>query len=147
VKFQTLALYATLLVASPLSLGADTPATKTTAKDVSRKAEDAAHAVGKYTIQQRDDALKAAKSALDDADARLQALDRKLEHEWGQMDQAARKKARAAQDGLRKERTEVAEWYGKLERSSAESWDEVKSGFVKSYDKLAASFTRARGSP
>src|SRR5215467_12459980 len=125
--------------------GAEPPAPKVTAKDLSNKADDAAKAVGQYTIQQRDEALKSAKAALDDVDARLRAIDRKLDREWDQMDEAARKKARAAQNALRRERDEAAEWYGGLKHSSAESWEEVRAGFVKSYEKLKASFARARG--
>jgi replication fork clamp-binding protein CrfC len=131
------------VVLSPLAMPADPADAKVSAKDVSKKADDAARAVGKYTIQQRDEAIKSAKSALDDVDARIRALDRKVDREWDQMDQAARKKARAAQAALRKERDEVAEWYGGLKHSSAESWEDVKSGFVSSYQRLKASFAKA----
>ena len=141
-KIRTFALCALLLV-SPLSLADDAPGAKTTAKDVSHKADDAARALAKYTVQQRDEALKSAKAALDEADARMRSLDRKIEREWDQMDQAARKKARAAQSTLRKERDEAARWYARLKDSSAESWDEVKSGFIKSYESLKDSLARA----
>jgi hypothetical protein len=130
-----------LLAFSPLCIAAD--AAKTTAADVSRKADETAHAVKSYTIQQRDEAVKSAKAALDDIDARLRALDRKVDREWDKMDQAARKKARAAQSALRRERDDAAEWYGALKHSSAESWEEVKGGFVKSYETLKQSFTKA----
>jgi hypothetical protein len=132
------------IVLSPLSIAAEPDSSKMTAKDVSKKADDTAHAVGKYTIQQRDEAVRSAKSALDDVDARMRALDRKVDREWDHMDQAARRNARAAQTALRKERDEVAEWYGGLKHSSAESWEDVKSGFVSSYQKLKASFAKAR---
>jgi len=139
--------FAAQLVLSPLAVGAEPPSPKVTAKDISKKADDTASIIGKYTIQQRDEALKAAKSALDELDARLRALDRKLDREWDQMDQSARKNARAAQSALRRQRDEVAEWYGGLKHSSAESWDEVKAGFSTSYDKLKASVSKARKAP
>jgi hypothetical protein len=132
------------IVLSPLAIAAEPENPKLTAKDVSKRADETARAVGKYTIQQRDEALKSAKAALDDLDARLRSLDRKLDREWDQMDQAGRSKARAAQRALRQERDEVAEWYGGLKHSSADSWDEVKAGFVSSYEKLKASFAKAR---
>jgi hypothetical protein len=131
------------VVLSPLAIPAEPASAKLTAKDISRKADETARAVGKYTVQERDEAVKSAKTALDDLDARLHALDRKIDREWDQMDQAARRKARASQDALRKERGEVAEWYGGLKHSSAESWDEVKTGFVSSYEKLKSSFAKA----
>jgi len=128
------------VVLSPLAMPADA---KVAAKDVSRKADETARAVGKYTIQERDDALKSAKAALDDLDARMHALDRKVDREWEHMDASARKNARAAQDALHRERDELAKWYGGLRYSSAESWNEVRSGFVTSYEKLKASFVKA----
>jgi hypothetical protein len=44
---------------------------------------------------------------------------------------------------LRKQRKETADWLGKLEKSSAEAWDEVKGGFVKSYESLKDSVAKA----
>jgi hypothetical protein len=131
------------VILAPLAIPAEPATSKMTAKDVSRKADETARAVGKYTIQERDEALKSAKAALDDVDARMRALDRKVDREWDHMDQAARARARTAQNALRRERDEVAEWYGGLKHSSAESWDEVKTGFVSSYEKLKASFAKA----
>jgi hypothetical protein len=147
-KIRTLVFSVCTLVAqivlSPLSIAAEPDSSKITTKDVSKKADDTARAVGKYTIQQRDEAVKSAKSALDDVDARIRTLDRKVDREWDQMDQAARRNARAAQTALRKQRDEVAEWYGGLKHSSTESWDDVKAGFVSSYQKLKTSFAKAR---
>ena len=142
-SFITACAVAAQVVLSPIAFAAEPVDGKTTAKDISKKADDTARAVGKYTIQQRDEALKAAKAALDDVDARLRALERKIDREWDHMDQAARKKAREAQAALRKERDDVAEWYGGLKHSSAESWEEVKTGFIGSYEKLKASFAKA----
>jgi len=133
------------IVLSPLAIPAEPPSPKVTTKDLSKKTDDAARAVGQYTIQQRDEALKSAKAALDEIDARMLSLDRKLDREWDQMDQATRQKARAGQAALHRERDEVAEWYGGLKHASAESWEEVKAGFAKSYEKLKTSVARARG--
>jgi hypothetical protein len=133
-----------LLAGSLLSLAAETPADKTTAKDVSSKAKETGRAIKDYTVAQRDEAVKQAKAALDDADARIRRLERRLDNDWDKMDEAARKHARATLDALRRERNELAEWYGGLKHSSSEAWEEVKSGFAKSYDALKKSFTRAR---
>ena len=133
-----------LFAVSALSLAAEAPGGKTTAKDISKKAGETGRAIKDYTVAQRDEAIKSAKAALDDVDARIRAMERKLDSEWDKMDQAARKKARAALDALRRERNELAEWYGGLKHSSAESWEQVKTGFVKSYEVLRDSFAKAR---
>jgi len=135
---------AALLAVSPLSLAAEPSGSKTTAKDVSRKADETGRAIKDYTVAQRDEALKQAKAALDDLDTRIRRMERKLDSEWERMDQGARKKARATLDALRRERNEAAEWYGGLKHSSAESWEQVKAGFVKSYEVLRQSFAKAR---
>ena len=140
---QALAL-CTLLAASPSSLAAEASGDKTTAKDVSRKAGETGRAIKDYTVAQRDEALKQAKAALDNADARIRRMERKLGNEWDKMDQVARGKSRAALNKLRRERGELAEWYGGLKHGSAESWEQVKAGFVKSYEVLKESFAKAR---
>ena len=140
---QALALGA-LLAAPALCVAADTPGGKATAKDVSRKAVETGRAIKGYTVAQRDEAVTRAKAALDDVDARIRRMERKLDGEWDKMDGAARKKSRAALNALRRERGELAEWYGGLKHSSAESWEQVKAGFVKSYEVLRKSFAKAR---
>src|SRR5207249_1395557 len=140
---QALALGA-LLAASALCAAADAPGGKATAKDVSRKADETGRAIKDYTVAQRDEALKQAKAALDDLDTRIRRMEGKVDSEWEGMDQGARKKARATLDALRRERNEAAEWYGGLKHSSAESWEQVKAGFVKSYEVLRQSFAKAR---
>ena len=132
-----------LLTVLPLSFAAETSGKKTTAKDVSRKVDETGQAIKNYTVAQRDEAIKKAKAALDDLDVRIGRMERKLDNEWDRMDQAARKKARAALNALRRERNEAAEWYGGLKHSSAESWEQVKAGFVKSYEALKESFAKA----
>ncbi len=140
---QALALGA-LLATPALCVAADTPGGKATAKDVSRKAGETGRAIKGYTVAQRDEAVTQAKAALDDVDARIRRMERKLDGEWDKMDGAARKKSRAALNALRRERGELAEWYGGLKHSSAESWEQVKAGFVKSYEVLRKSFAKAR---
>jgi hypothetical protein len=132
-----------LLAASPMSFAAE-PSGKSTAKDIAKKADETGQAIKNYTVAQRDEAIKNAKAALDDADRRIDRMERKLDSEWERMDQAARKRARATLDALRRERNEAAEWYGGLKHSSAESWEQVKTGFVKSYEVLKESFAKAR---
>ena len=142
-KIRTFALGA-LLAVSPWSLAGEAAGDKTTAKDVSKKAGETGRAIKDYTVAQRDEAINNAKAALDDVDARIRRLERKLDNEWDKLDQATRKKARATLAALRRERNEVAEWYGGLKHSSAESWEQVKAGFVKSYEALRESFAKAR---
>jgi hypothetical protein len=134
-----------VLLCGPLSsFAAETPGSKTTAKDVGRKVDETGQAIKSYTVEHRDEAIKKARAALGDVDRHISRLERKLDDKWDQTDQAARKKGRATLNALRRQRNEAAEWLGGLEHSSAESWEEVKNGFVKSYETLGESFAKAR---
>lgn len=140
-RLRNLALSLALATVTQLSLADDTG--KTTAKDVSRKVEDTGKTIGSYTIAQRDQAIKSAQAALADADARMRRMERKMDRERDKMDDAARKRARETMDTLRRQRNDAAEWFGGIKHGSAEAWDEVRGGFVKSYEALKQSFTRA----
>ncbi|HZF18846.1 MAG TPA: hypothetical protein VE008_03970 [Burkholderiales bacterium] len=137
-KLRTLASILALAMVSQLSLADD----KTTGKEVGKKVEDAGKAIGSYTIAERDQAIKSAQNALKDMDAQLNRMEKKIRAEWDKMDAAARNDARATMKTLRRQRDETAEWLGKLQKSSAESWDEVKGGFVKSYESLKQSLAK-----
>jgi hypothetical protein len=133
-----------LLSVAPPGVAADTSSSRTTAKDISKKAGETSRAIKDYTVEQRDEAIKNAKTGLDDLDRRIGRMERKVDRDWDRMDESARKKARATLNALRRQRDEVAEWYGGLKHGSAEAWEEVKSGFVKSYEALKESFAKAR---
>jgi hypothetical protein len=70
-------------------------------------------------------------------------MESRLNKEWDQMDQSARNKAINTLTALRKQRNEVAEWYGGLKHGSRNAWEEVKKGFLKSYQDLRDAFDRA----
>src|SRR5258708_31159528 len=106
-----------LLAAAPLSFAAET-GKKTTAKDVSRKVDETGEAIKNYTVAQRDEAVKKAKGALDDADRSIRRTERKLYRERAKMDQAGREKGRETLHALRRERNQLGEWYGGGEQSA-----------------------------
>jgi HK97 family phage major capsid protein len=105
--------------------------------EVKHNVAETAQSIKNYTIKQKDEAVKKAREALDDLDARIDRLQARLDEKWTQMNQAAREQAQATERGLRRDRNEAAEWYGGLKHSSAKAWEDVKSGFVRSYEALA----------
>jgi long-subunit acyl-CoA synthetase (AMP-forming) len=127
-----------------VSLAAQPSSDKTTAKEVKQKVAEAAEALKSYTVDQRDEALKKAKAMLDELDARIDRMESRLNIKWDHMDRVARRKATDSLTALRKQRNEVAEWYGELKQSSGHAWEDVKKGFLNSYQKLRNSFDKAR---
>ena len=91
--------------------------------------QDVLQALQGYAADQRDEAVRKTKTALDNLDSRIDALETSIDSNWDRMDKAAREKARANLKALRKQRTELAEWYGSLKSSSADAWEHAKKGF------------------
>jgi small-conductance mechanosensitive channel len=127
-----------------VSFAAQASTHETATKDVKEKVAEAAQAIKNYSVDQRDEAVKKAKAALDDLDVRIDSMESQLNKKWDQMDESARKKARATLAALRKQRNEVAEWYGGLKHGSSNAWEDVKKGFLKSYQELRDTFDKAQ---
>ena len=143
-KLAALTLFLALLLAgSPRSFAANDAGDKTTGKDVGKKIDATAQTIKNYSAEQRDEALKNAKSLLEDADERIDRLESNMSRNWGKMNASARKHAQETMKTLRRQRQDLSQSYGELKRSSAGAWDEVKNGFSKSYDALRDSFSKA----
>ena len=134
----------TTLFLGPVAADSVARADDVAKKDMSKKVEAAAEAIKNYTVAHKDDAIKNAKATLDDLDARIKQMEDRLDKEWNHMDKAARDTARASIRKLREQRTELADWYGQLKQSSAAAWEQVKQGFVDSYESLRASVAKAQ---
>jgi hypothetical protein len=134
---------AVFLAMGSASFAAQTSTHGTATKDAKDKGLEAAQAIKKYAVDQRDEAVKKAKAALDDLDARIDSMESQLSKKWDQMDQSAREKAWATLRALRKQRNEVAEWYGGLKHGASNAWEDVKKGFLKSYQGLRDTFDKA----
>jgi chromosome segregation ATPase len=116
---------------------------KTTAKEVKQEMQDFLQTLSSYTADQRDEAVRKTKTALGNLDSRIDALETSIDSNWDRMDKAAREKARTNLKALRKQRTELAEWYGSLKSSSADAWEQVKKGFSDAYTALSDAWEKA----
>jgi len=122
---------------------AETPANKTSITEVKKETQDLLRALKSYTADQRDDAIQKTKATLDKLDKRIEALETRIHNNWDNMDKAARNNARASLKALRKQRTQVAEWYGRLKSSSAGAWDHMKQGLADAYKALHKAWEKA----
>jgi hypothetical protein len=127
------------LTMASTAIAAQATPPKTTPQVIEKKVTDAIAAIKSYAIDQRDEALQKAKIVLDDIDD----LESRLNQKWDQMDQAARQKAASRLAALRKDRNDVAEWYGGLKHGSRQAWEDVKTGFSKSSQDLQDAFKKA----
>jgi len=127
-----------------ISFAAQTAADQTTTQEVKEKVAAAAEAIKNYSVDQRAEALQKAKAVLDGLDARIARLQFQLNEKWDQMDKFARQEAMDALTTLRKQRNDAAEWYGGLKHSSSKAWEDVKKGFLKSYQVLRDTFDKVQ---
>lgn len=94
------------------------------------------------TAEQRQQALETGKRTLDAMDERLDSLQEWTSSHWDSLSDSARKKQSEIMKEMREQRNKVAEWYGGMKHSSAEAWEDVKQGFISSYDKLRKTYDR-----
>lgn len=113
------------------------------AKEVQREAKDLIQALKNYTASQKDEAVRKTGAALDNLDRRVDALETRIDKNWDKMNKATRDKARTTLRALRKQRTEVAEWYGSLKSSSSDAWGQMKKGFTEAYASLHEAWNKA----
>lgn len=123
--------------------GAQTAPQQTTTGKVKQDVAEAVQAIKNYSVEQRDEAVKTAREAIDDLDVRIDRVQARLDKKWNKMSQAAHQEATSTVKALRKERTELAEWYGGLKHGAVATWEEVKGGFLKSYQALRDGVSKA----
>jgi hypothetical protein len=140
IRTFTLGLLSSIALAMPLHAVA---AQGGSDREVSREIREAAMAIKDYSVDRRDEAVRRAKAALDDIDARIEALQDRLQHDAKLANDAARANADKTLRALQHQRNEAAEWYGGLKHGSREAWSEVRGGFVRSYEILSNAFARA----
>lgn len=106
------------------------------AKSASEQWTESIEQIQGYGADQRDEAVDASRSAADAVDDRLQQMENWVATNWDKLSAEAREDKRAIISDLRKQRNDLAEWFGAMRHSSAESWEEVKGGFVNAYNTL-----------
>ena len=110
---------------------------------VQQETRELLDALQAYGADQRDAALRETEAALARLDARIQALEMRVADRWQAMDAEARDKATQGMRELRRQRIELAEWYGGLKNSSANAWGHVKQGFSEAYSAMQDSWREA----
>ena len=87
--------------------------------------------------------MQKAKEALNKLDKRIDALEAKIDKNWDKLNETARMYARENLKALRKQRNQVAEWYGSMKTSSDDAWDHMKNGFSDAYKALADAWEKS----
>ena len=115
---------------------AQTENANTSIEEVKKETQDFLQTIGSYTADKRDEAVQKVKEGLNKLDKRIDALEARIDKNWDKMNEAVRKETRENLRALRKQRNQVAEWYGSMKTSSADAWDHMKKGFSDAYKAL-----------
>ncbi len=115
-----------------------------TAQEVKKETQELINTLQQYTFDQRDQAVKEANQALKKLDGQIDELESHIDSNWDKLTQATRQKTRANLKALRRQRNELAEWYGSFKTSSAGAWDQMKKGFSDAYQAMSDSWEKAK---
>lgn len=115
----------------------------TSIEEVKKETQDLLQALREYTANQKEEAVENTKEALNKMDKRFDEFEARIDENWDKMDDAARKKARENLKDLRKQRNEVAEWYGSMKTSSADAWEHITKGFSDAYKSIYDAWGKA----
>lgn len=116
---------------------------KKSMQDVKKEVSEAAGAIKGYSASQRDKAVQEAGKALTAVDAEIERTGARIRANWARMDRKARAQAADTMKELSRQRNEAAEWFGGLKHSSDKAWEDVKGGFLKSYESLQQGIRKA----
>lgn len=114
-----------------------------TAQDVRKDAQDLLNTLQQYTVEQRDQAVDEAEQALKKLDERIDELEIRVNRNWDDMSQSARRKAEGSLKALREQRNALAERYGRFKNSSSRAWEQMKKGFSDTYQTMSGSLQKA----
>lgn len=142
-RYISLAALVALLGLSTIAF-ADGHNSSTSIEDVKKETKELLQTISSYGSDKKDEVLKKSKKSLEKLDSRIDELESKVDNNWDKMSKEARERARSNLKALRKQRNEVAQWYGSMKSSSAEAWEHVKKGFSDSYSVLEKAWEKAQ---
>jgi hypothetical protein len=143
-RLTTTLFMTTLLLGSvSIGFGEQPPDQEKSLQEVKQELAEAGRAIQGYSAEQRDKAIERVGSALVTLDARIEALQDRIDTNWDQLSESTRLQTRETLTALRQRRNEVAEWYGGLKYSSSNAWDRMKEGFSDAYTALRESWVEA----
>ena len=120
------------------------PIEQTTMKEVKQEMQDVIQVLKEYGIDQRDEAIKETKAALEKMDNHIDAMQTRIDNNWDKMNETAQEKAKATLKALRKQRAQLAEWQDSLKSSSAAAWEDIKKGFSDAYSSFYDAWEKAK---
>lgn len=128
-------LLALFIVAGAVQADSDTESEQPD-RSMAKQWNEAMETLDSATAEQREKALQAGRTTLDAMDERIEKMEAWTNEQWESLSENAREQRTEMLRSMREQRSKAAEWYGGMKHSSAETWEDTKQGFIKSYEKL-----------
>lgn len=112
-------------------------------EQVQKKFSAAFEAMGDYTINQRDTAVKETRKALAELDAEVDRLDHRVRENWKTMEDDSQQAASEALRRLKDQRNELGEKLGALQQGGEQAWDEMTNGFQQAWKGFKTAWRQA----
>lgn len=96
-----------------------------------------------FTAERRERLMTDIDDVLGAMDARIAAMESRLQEDRDKADRLARAQAQTALASLRRERSRVTEWYQRMQDSTDATWESMKEGFNDAFDKLSEAWQSA----
>lgn len=129
-----------LILSTPLAAAEDGAAGNGAGATVEQGNESSLEALQRYSAEKRDQAVAQAHELMDALDRRIASLRERADEQWSEMSEAAREKMQASLRALEDEREALGRAFDSLGESSAQTWEDVKAGFIDSYRTLREHF-------
>ncbi len=142
--FFILFLFTPLISEASNEMSEEMPKTKQySEQEVKQKWSEAMEALENYTAARKDETMEKVDDAMQALDARIGELEARSQSEWNEASAAARDQYQHMMVELRRQRNELAEWYGGVKYGSKDAWKEVKQGFGEAYRNVSDSLGKA----
>ncbi len=112
--------------------------------EVMKEIEEAASAIGDYSVDQKDKAIAEAKELMDKLDKSMEEAESSMKENWDSMEDSAKQNYELSKEEMDKQRKELADWLEKMQDSSADAWDDTQKGFADAHDSLSETWQKVK---
>ena len=129
---------ATLMLVTTAAAWAETegvPHVKTPEPEkVETQMEENLDDIQEFTVEQKNEAMRAARHALDDLDRQITLMQGDIDSRWQELSQQARLQKQSAMADLKAQRKQLETRYQELQQAGADNWDAAKVKFRESWE-------------
>ncbi len=115
----------------------------TLTRAISEKSKHAIEDIKLYSIEKKEAAREKAKEVVEDIDNRINALEDTIADKKNGMTDAIREAKTRSVIKLKEKRNDVKDWYEKFSGSTKNAWEEIKEGFVRSYESFQDTYNES----